>query len=205
MERLRQWMREMCVCEYYLCMRSQVTLWHTFIYLWQRHHYTALSPHDPLTPITHYHKNNTTYFFSAQLSTLIVSGCQNVTCQESDECTSHESPGPESLRLLYRCFWQEIKDVGLAINYWHWNRQPVGWRRDQWMRGPGGSLAWCEVCHCLYLPNQQSLLCHCPPPAVKMFECPHNTKLTRKWRQYTLFYTFLFTTTPSRTQMTLKI
>ena len=110
-------------------MRSQVTLWHTFIYLWQRHHYTALSPHDPLTPITHYHKNNTTYFFSALLSTLIVSGCQNVTCQESDECTSHESPGPESLRLLYRCFWQEIKDVGLSINYWHWNRQPVGWEK----------------------------------------------------------------------------
>ena len=112
-------------------MRSQVTLWHTFIYLWQRHHYTALSPHDPLTPITHYHKNNTTYFFSALLSTLIVSGCQIVRSLMSAQVMSHpvQSHRDCCTDVSIRCFWQEIKDVGLSINYWHWNRQPVGWEK----------------------------------------------------------------------------
>ena len=100
----------MCVCEYYLCMRSQVTLWHTFVYLWQRHHYTALSPHDPLTPITHYHKNNTTYFFSALLSALIMSGCQDVSVMSAQSWVTRTRVTTET-----DISDKNFKDVGLSI------------------------------------------------------------------------------------------
>lgn len=163
-------------------MRSQVTLWHTFVYLWQRNHYTALSPHDPLTPITHYHKNNTNYFFSSLLSALIVSGCQDVSVMSAQSWVTRTRVTTET-----DISDKNFKDVGSSIIELlalvsSASREETNEWRARWVS------AWCEVCHCLYLPNQQSLLCHCPPPAVKMFECPHNTKLTRKWRQYTLFY-----------------
>lgn len=192
----------MCVREYYLCMRSQVTLWHTFVYLWQRHHYPgpgAISSwatdfhNTTLSELSFiiYHQNNTTLF----------SLCSPPSPDLVWLSWCHESPGPKSqLRPIFRTRISSIyicQIENAIISQWSLEkmRETNEWRGQVW-RWPG---PWCEVCHCLYLPNQQSPLCHCPPPAVKMFECPHNTKLTRKWRQYTLFYT------PSRTQMTLKI
>ena len=105
--------------------------------------------------------------------------------------TCCESPGPESDWAWYDDTLTRICHVTTSImSQWSLERgeeeRPMNGRART---GARWALAWCEVCHCLYLPNQQSPLCHCPPPAVKMFECPHNTKLTRKWRQYTLFYT----------------
>ena len=155
----------------------------------------ALSPHEPLTSITHYHSYYLLFIpkITRLYSSLLSSQTQfSLVVRMSGFWWEprYESPGPElHLSLISWYFWQEFVMWPLASwvsEAWREER-----RRDQWMAGTRArwALAWCEVCHCLYLPNQQSPLCHCPPPAVKMFECPHNTKLTRKWRQYTLFYT----------------
>ena len=184
------------VSEYYSCMRSPVTPWHTFVYLWQRHHYPspisswATDFHYTLSQLLFiiYPQNNTLYssLLSSQPRFSLVVRMSGVWWE-----TCCESPGPESDWAWYDDTLTRICHVTTSImSQWSLERgeeeRPMNGRART---GARWALAWCEVCHCLYLPNQQSPLCHCPPPAVKMFECPHNTKLTRKWRQYTLFYT----------------